>query len=35
MAAHLGLRTNELLVEDIGSIIAEILSASEKAECSE
>ena len=27
MVAHLGLRTNELLYEEIGNIIAEILSA--------
>ena len=32
MVAHLGLRTNELLYGEIGNIIAEILSAWEKAE---
>ena len=35
MVAHLGLRTHELLYEEIGNIIAEILSAWEKAECYE
>ena len=33
MVAHLGLRTHELLYEEIGNINAEILSAWEKAEC--
>ena len=33
MVAHLGARTHELLYEEIGNIIAEILSAWEKAEC--
>ena len=32
MVAHLGLRTHELLHEDIGNIIADILSAWEKTE---
>ena len=35
MVAHLGLRTHELLYEEIENIIAEILSAWEKAECHE
>ena len=35
MVAHLGLRTHELLYEEIGNIIADILSASEKAKCYE
>ena len=35
MAAHLGLRTHELLYKEIGNIIAEMLSAWEKAECYE
>ena len=35
MVAHLGLRTHELLNEEIGNIIAETLSAWEKAECYE
>ena len=35
MVAHLGLRTNELLYEEIGHIFAEILSAWEKAKCYE
>ena len=35
MVAHLGLSTDDLLHEEIGIIIAEILSASEKAECYE
>ena len=35
MVAHLGLSTDDLLYEEIGIIIAEILSASEKAECYE
>ena len=35
MVAHLGLRTYELLYEEIGNIFAEILSAWEKAECYE
>ena len=35
MVAHLGLRTHELLYEEIGNIIAETLSAWEKAECYE
>ena len=34
MVAHLGLRTYELLYEEIGNIIAELLSAGEKSECS-
>ena len=33
MVAHLGLRTHELLYEEISNIFAEILSAWEKAEC--
>ena len=33
MVAHSGLRIHELLYEEIGNIIAEILSAYEKAEC--
>ena len=33
MVAHLGLCTHELLYEEIGNIIAEILSAWEEAEC--
>ena len=32
MVAHLGLRTHELLYEEINTIIAEILSAWEKVE---
>ena len=32
MVAHLGLRTHELLYEEIGTIIAETLSSFEKAE---
>ena len=32
MVAHLGLRTHELLYEEIGNVIAEILSGWEKAE---
>ena len=35
MVAHLGLRTHELIYEEIGNIIAEILSAWKKAECYE
>ena len=35
MVANLGLRTYDLLYEEIGNIIAEILSAWEKAECYE
>ena len=35
MVAHLGLRTHELRYEEIGNIIAEILSAWENAECYE
>ena len=33
MVAYLGLRTYELLYEEIANIIAEILTAWEKAEC--
>ena len=33
MVAHLGLRTHELLYEEIGNIIAEILTVWEKAKC--
>ena len=33
MVAHLGLRTHELLYEEIGTIIAEILSSWKKTEC--
>ena len=33
--AYLGLRTHELLYEEIGNIIAEILTAWGKAECYE
>ena len=33
MVAHLGLRTHELLEEEIGTLITEILSAWEIAEC--
>ena len=33
MVAHLGLRTRELLYEEIDNIITEISSAWEKAEC--
>ena len=35
MVAHLGLRTHELLYEEIGNIIAEILLVWEKTECYE
>ena len=35
MVAHLGLRTHELLRDEIINIIAEISSACEKAECYE
>ena len=35
MVAHLGLCTHEILDQDIGIIIAEFLSAWEKAECYE
>ena len=35
MVAHLGLRTHQLYYEEIGIIIAEILSAWEKIECYE
>ena len=35
MVAHLGLRTHELLYEEIGNSIAEILTAWAKAECYE
>ena len=35
MVAHLGLRNQELLYEEIGNSIAEILSAREKSECYE
>ena len=35
MVAHLRLHTHELLYEDIGNIIAEIISAWKKAECYE
>ena len=35
MVAYLGVRTHELLNEEIGNIINEILSAWEKAECYE
>ena len=35
MVAHLGLRTHELPYEEIGIIIAEILSAGQKEECYE
>mgnify|MGYP001482626826 FL=1 len=35
MVAHLGLRTHELPYEEIGNIIAEILSAGQKEECYE
>ena len=33
MGAHLGLRTHELLYEEIGNIMAKIVSAEEKADC--
>ena len=35
MVANLGLRTHELLCEEIGNNIAELLSAWEKTECHE
>ena len=35
MVAHLGPRTYELLYEEIGNIVAEILSAWEKGKCYE
>ena len=35
MVTHLALRTRELLYEENGNIIAEILSVWEKAECYE
>ena len=35
MVAHLGLRTHELIYEEIGNSIATNLSASEKAKCCE
>ena len=35
MVAHLGMRTHELLFEEIGIIIADVSSAWEKAECYE
>ena len=35
MVAQLGVRTHELLYEEIGNIIAGILSAWEKAKCYE
>ena len=35
MVIHLGLRIHEILVQEIGNIIFEILSAREKAECYE
>ena len=35
MAAHLGVRTHELLYEEIGNNIAEMFSAWEKAKCYE
>ena len=35
MVAHLGLHTHELLCEELGNIIAEILTAWEKSECYE
>ena len=35
MVAYLGLRTHELLYEEIGNIIDDIFSACEKAECYE
>ena len=35
MVSHLGLRTHELLCEEIGNIIAEMLSAREKTDCYE
>ena len=35
MFAYWGLRTRELIYEEIGNIIAEIVSAWEKAECYE
>ena len=35
MVAHLRLRSHELLYEEIGNIISEILLAREKAECYE
>ena len=33
MVAHLRLRTHDLLNEEIGNVITDILSAREKAEC--
>ena len=35
MVAYLGLRTHELLFEEIGNIIDEVLSVYKKAECYE
>ena len=35
MVAHLGLSTHKLLYKETGNVIAEILSAGEKAECYE
>ena len=35
MVAHLGLRNHDLLYDGIGNIMAEILSAWEKAKCYE